>query len=165
MPNERLIKMDERDHEPLKEGEHVCDMCAFGEDEVRAREAQMMKDVGWYAHYVHDEPSSPFNINYHTHGLDVTFKHKDLQACLPAQPQMLHEIIFNIIRRIKSGEQFNVGDRVSNIIGGSYQITFIAARECGRDVLRVIFPDKAGILEKELMDSSLSPQYEGLDND
>ena len=43
-----------------------------------------------------------------------------------------------------------------------YKVTFAKAKECGRDVLRLILPDNHGyIQENEPMNTSYDKQYEG----
>jgi hypothetical protein len=137
----------------------VCDCCSLGMEEVKAREEAMLKKHGWLAHYVCDDPDAPFMINYHTHGLPASIKHKDLQACVPIPYEALHFIVTGIIARIKAGESFAAGDKIFDIIE-NYPITFIDAKECDRDVLRVIFPDQTGCLDKDEMDEALAKQYE-----
>jgi len=154
---------DKCEHEP---GDHdrldkpVCSVCAFGIEAVEEHEKEMMKDLGWYAHYVHDDPNTPFNINYHTHGLSQSFKHKDLQACLPIDFKVLHTIVTSIVNEIKAGKTFAAGDPVFNILQGDYAITFMDAKECGRDVLRVIFPDPTGHLKKDEIEKPYDSQWD-----
>jgi hypothetical protein len=149
----------EREKNMNKNSKPVCDCCAFGFEEVRKSEEEMIKKHGWLAHYVPDEPKAPFHINYHTHGLPVLENHKDLQACIPIPYETLHHIMTGIVERIKAGEKFSEGDKLFDIIE-NYPITFMDAKECGRDVLRVIFPDQSGCLDKDEMDGPLAKQYE-----
>lgn len=159
-------EMDERDHEPLAEGEKpVCDCCAMGEEMVVEREREMMKTIGWYAHYVSDQPETPFHVNYHTHGLQHTFKHKDIQACLPIEFHTLHSIVVGLIEEIKAGKTFASGDISLDIIGNDFPVTFMDAKENGRDVLRIIFPDASGCLKKEEMEEPYGQQWKGTVSD
>jgi hypothetical protein len=152
--------IDECDHEPMNPDEPVCDMCALGPEIVEEREKEMMEKIGWYAHFVHDEPETPFHINYHTHGLTHTFKHPDLQACIPINFEVLHSIVCSIVKQIKEGKKFKAGDKVLDILQNDFPITFMESKECGRDVLRVIFPDPSGRLAKEDIEEPYDKQYE-----
>lgn len=44
-----------------------------------------------------------------------------------------------------------------------YSLTFTKAEETGREVLRVILPDAAGNLMKEIMDHPYDEQWDGTD--
>ena len=123
------------------------------------KQEEMIKKNGWLAHYVSDDPTAPFRINYHTHGLPALTGHKDLQASVPLPYEMLHHIMTGIVKKIQAGEKFSEGDKLFDIIE-KYPITFINAKEGERDVLRVIFPDQTGCLDTAEMKGPLAKQYD-----
>ena len=135
----------------------VCDCCAFGVDDMRAWEKEMMEKHGWYVHFVFDA-ETPFNTNIHTHGLVKTYKHRDVQICAPISAETAQAILTGLVNRIKAGERFSVGDKVFELIQ-NYAVTFIEAPENDRKVLRMIFPDQAGVLDREEMDAVWAGQY------
>ena len=52
----------------IKIGSKVkSDCCAFGVEEMKEWEKEMMKKHGWFIHFVFDD-ATPFNTNIHTHG-------------------------------------------------------------------------------------------------
>ena len=147
--------MSDNKHEGLDKP--VCDCCAFGVEEMKEWEKEMMKKHGWFIHFVFDD-ATPFNTNIHTHGLVVTYKHKDVQICAPLSAETAQAILAGLVRRIKAGEKFSAGDKVYELIG-NYAVTFIEAKEHDREVLRIIFPDQAGVLNRAEMDEVWVAQY------
>jgi hypothetical protein len=106
-------------------------------------EKTMMKKYGWYVHFVINDESTPFGINYHTHGLTETYNHKDIQICFPLNQRIVHGILINIVDEIKDGKTFISGMKYDNIVEG-YNVEFIEAIEGNRRVLRCIIPDSDG---------------------
>lgn len=123
-----------------------CFSCNNGIEATREMEKNSIKKYGWYAHFVFDQTEAPYEINIHTHGLVETANHKDLQICFPLQQQTAHAILSNVIHRIKEGEVFEAGKKYSKILDG-YDVLFINANEDGREVLRMIMPNKDGSFE------------------
>lgn len=138
-----------------------CEICKNGLEAVEAKEQKAMQDLGWYAHYVQDDPEHPFGVNYHTHGLGRSFNHLDLQICLRVNPDVAHMIITNAVEKIKEGFKYQHGKAYDDLIEArdpnlKYKVLFLEARECGRPVLRLIMPDKKGSF-----DGDLAAQKEG----
>lgn len=137
----------------------VCDACAFGLTELEAREKENMVKYGWYVHFVMDDDEAPYEYNMHTHGLEVTSKHLNLQICCPLPMEVAHDILGIIVDQIKDGVIYTAGTRVAGIIK-NFDVLFVEATECGRTVLRVILPDATGCLDRNEM-SNLALQYNG----
>lgn len=112
----------------------------------RAKETQkhfdkQIKKYGWAAHYV---PYDDYHINYHTHGLYEKYKHHDFQITLPVSAENAHGIIHGLIEDVKKGQKFEVNLDYIGYLGSGYRIQFKQFVECGRPVLRLLFPDKNG---------------------
>lgn len=82
----------------------------------------------------------PYACNAHTHGME-RYHHPDFQLVLHYPHQEIARILNTMGRRVQSGERFKAGD----IVEGIYMdcpVRLDAAEECGRNVLRVVIPDK-----------------------
>lgn len=116
------------------------------ENAIRAKLQQMDLDMmdkyGWYAHYVPSGDGTPTGANYHTHGLERSYDHKNIQIILPLSFQTAHGLANTIIAEIKKGTKFEAGVDYDNIMANGYKVRFIDATECGRPVLRLLIPDK-----------------------
>lgn len=64
------------------------------ENKLAGWNAEMMRKHGWYAHFVPDDNKYPNSINYHTHGLEDSFGHPDLQICFPLPPKIAQRSLF-----------------------------------------------------------------------
>lgn len=142
-----------------KEGEE-CLACSQGIDKVREVEQQSIKKYGWFAHYVPNDHLAPFDTNYHTHGVYEKYGHPDFQVCLNVNPRIIHELFFILIDEVSKGKKYEVGKRYDEVLQG-FDVMFIKAKECGRDVMRMILPDKNGLFEN----GELAAQYTMLDNE
>lgn len=127
-----------------------CLICEGRGAELAEMERQAMLKEGWYAHMV---PG-----NYHTHGIEQTLGHPDLQMVLPLDPHLLHSIAHGIVDEIRKGRRFAHGDIVGQIIK-RYNVRFVEAREGDRTVLRVIFPDAEGHLLLNELTGMYAEQY------
>lgn len=138
-----------------------CAICADGMKKLEEREKKNMEEYGWYAHIVMDDPNCPYNYNIHTHGVPHSFNHPDLQICVPMDPRTAHGVIGCIIEQIKKGKKYDTGVPVfdDEVVHGGFPFLFIKAKECGRDVLRIIVSDKYKNLDRETMEHS--EQWEG----
>jgi hypothetical protein len=136
-----------------------CDACSLGLDVVKEREKAMIKEYGWAADYVRDEPNTPFHINYHTHGL-TQYGHPDLQVCLPLDPRIIHSIVTAIIEKIKAGEKFEEKKEYTGFLSNDLPITFLKVTECDRPVLRIIFPDPDGNIWEDAMEDKYKLQWQ-----
>jgi hypothetical protein len=101
-----------------------------------------MEQHGWY---VHATPGNDPYMNYHTHGLDVTFKHLDLQIVFPINPEIAHGILMSAIDLIKTGTKLEDGKHYDQIIQ-NFSVECILAEECDRQVIRLILPEQDGAL-------------------
>jgi hypothetical protein len=147
--------MSKHNHKPGQ----TCDACAFGIESVLAREKEAMEKVGWYAHIIVDDPNTPYHMNYHTHGLQESFEHKDLQVCFPIDPNLIHECVTTLIDKIRTGKTYKAND-ISFDLMKTRAITFIDAKENDREVLRVVFSDEAGRFKEDEIDDFLKQQYQ-----
>jgi len=128
-------------------------------EEIRQREAIMLEVHGWYAHCVPSgDKTTPTGFNYHTHGFEKSYGHKDIQIVLPINPKVAHELIIAILSKIKSGVRFEVDIEYTGIMKNDYKVRFIAAKEYSRDVLRLLIPDKDGEFK-----GMYAKQFKGLD--
>jgi Domain of unknown function (DUF4262) len=135
---------------------------AEADAKIQARDADLLKRYGWLAHIVTDDPASPTGFNWHTHGLQERYDHRDFQIVCPLLPNVAHQIGATLADRVKAGETFGSGQKLAQILRGEMLIKLIAATECGRPVLRVILPDRAGKLDLGEIDEQFARQYEDL---
>lgn len=119
-----------------------CAGCELGEEFLDRKAKEDMAMFGWYAHYVPDDDQCPGGINYHTHGLIESYGHKDLQIVFPLDMNMCHSIATEVVDKIKAGAKFVPDTFYDEILGNGYKVQFIEAKECDRDVLRILIPDK-----------------------
>lgn len=99
---------------------------------------------GWWAHMVYDDPAYPFRVNLHTHNLWEKFGHLDFQFCIRIPPNLFAMLMDNLTHQvIEHGRVYTPGQMLDDVLEG-YNVELIAAREGGRDVLRVCMPDKEG---------------------
>lgn len=120
---------------------------------------KQLQEYGWYAHFVPEDPDFPNHINYHTHGLLENFGHPDLQICFPVSTEVAHGIFSEIVDVIKSGGQFQAGNKYAGILAGDFIIELIHAVECGRMILRIVFPNKSGTYEGDIFSSQFEQTY------
>lgn len=132
----------------------MCDACREGIEAVEKKEAQAMKDIGWYAHYVTDDPGTPFQFNYHTHGFPQKFGHPDIQVCFPVPFDIAHRIAWSAAHHLEEGGKLEAGKSSDAILEG-YEVMCIKAHESGRDVIRLVLPDKNGRFEGEFFKQML----------
>ena len=123
-----------------------CAVCQHGLEAVEAHEAKCMEKYGWYAHCVAEDPDSPTEFNYHTHGCMVSFNHPDLQIVIPLDAKTLTEIAYNVIKKAATGTKLEDGVELHGIVH-DYPVRLRTARECDRDVLRICLPDIDGLFE------------------
>lgn len=140
-----------------------CDICDHGGTEeeafvkIKELEEQFLESHGFYIHFVSDDPNCPNNINIHTHGLE-SFDHLDFQIVISLPKDVVKDVLFSLVERVKNGESFHDKQYVDEIITlGSVKL--IEKEESGRRVLRIIFPDPEGNLNLNQMDEKYSVQY------
>jgi hypothetical protein len=140
--------------------DHECEGCKNGLDAIRTKELEAMKKCGWYAHFVTQDSESPTGFNVHTHGFRETFNdHPDIQIVFPLPFDVAHGLLWNIADRLKNGERFEAKKSYEKIAGNGYNVTFIRAQENGREVLRLIVPNKDGSLTKNKMSGVFREQW------
>lgn len=123
-----------------------CLSCREGREAVKKMEAESIEKYGWFVHYVFDDKMCPSNINIHTHHVFESFGHKDIQVCLNLRPELIHQIIANVIEGIKQGIKYEPGRKYAGIID-NFKLEFIDAVENGRPILRLLIPDENGKYE------------------
>jgi hypothetical protein len=140
--------------------DHNCKLCeGISPKKLKEHEDRCLKEHGFYAHFVMDDPSSPTGVNYHTHGLTKTYNHPDIQVVASIQPEIAHALTHNTVELIKKGTVLEVGKKYRGIIE-NLQIVFIYAMEGHRDVLRLILPDSSGESDKDKICEPFSEQYQ-----
>lgn len=141
----------------MNDKKEYCDACQSpgGLDALLEREQQLLQKYGWYSHFV------PEDANYHTHGLSESSGHPDFQIIFPINPNGLHALAAKIVDRVKNGERFTDGMRVSGIVK-DYEVLLVEAQEAGRQVLRIILPDKNGNLEESKLSGTFAAQFQDL---
>lgn len=141
-----------------------CEACKRGPEAMRIWEDQCMQKHGWYAHFITDEsPECPFGQNMHTHGIPSTFPGAyDVQLCLPQgiPPNAAHGFFVSYVDLLKKGQRFEHGDSSAGIMKG-YDVLFARAEETGRELLRMILPDKKGSFDEHKMSGGLGEQWKG----
>jgi hypothetical protein len=143
----------------------TCKICQFAAEGLTKKEAldkflkhekEQLEKFGWIAHYT---DLNDWGVNFHTHGLQKTYNHPDLQIVAVIDMKTAHNIFWNVIDHIHEGEKFKDGDTASGIIVG-YKVKFISAEEDGRPVLRIILPDTEGNLDQDKIGRKYVYQYE-----
>lgn len=117
----------------------------------------MQKNVDWIIHLVAngacDECGKtemgflPYLCNAHTHGMGK-YVHMDFQMVLRTSEEEIARILNTLGLRVQAGERFHAGDFVSDIYEDC-NIRLDAFEETGRQVLRVIIPDKYNLFPEE----------------
>lgn len=73
-------------------------------------------------------------------------KHKDFQICFNIKPELINTLFFNLVNDVKNGVKYESGKKYDGVLN-NFQVEFIDAKECGRDVLRLLIPDEKGKYE------------------
>lgn len=118
------------------------------QEEIQAWEQDCLEKCGWYTHYVFDDKGFPGGANNHTHGLVESFGLPDLQICFPIPGDICHGILWAAVKVMQDGVEFEKGKEYEDILH-DYKVMFTPATESGRDVMRMILPDKDGNLKRE----------------
>lgn len=143
--------------------EYDCDCAACNGTDMDKWHKEMMEEHGWYCHFITGtDPQSPTGVNFHTHGIETTFKSPDLQIVIPMEARVANQIFADAVNAIKAnGKAFQHGDRSSRVIGNNFDVIFAKTTESGRDVLRIILPDAAGNLAESEQDEYFQKQWTG----
>lgn len=107
-------------------------------------------EIDWIIHLVANDACDacgkeetgflPYACNAHTHGME-RYGHPDFQIVLSLPPREIGRILNTLGRRVQDGERFCHGRYVSGIYADC-DIRLDEFQETGRDVLRVIIPDR-----------------------
>ena len=116
-------------------------------DALARQHEKMMEEHGWMAHFVIDDKDFPNGTNYHTHGLDSSFSHPDLQICLPIRPEVAHGLFETAVNNIKNGASYEPGKEYGNILKDDFKIKFIEVVVDDHKLLRMVLPDENGKYE------------------
>jgi hypothetical protein len=145
-----------------------CFICKGGSREkLELLQEELMEKYGWYSHAVY---GGPLALEVHTHGMEETYEHLDLQLALPFYNFLLNpenvikSILWAIAKRIDQGEIFKDGELVDGVLP-NYKVKLVATTENERTVLRVILPDKDGNLDQETITGVFADQYLGIRNE
>jgi hypothetical protein len=115
-----------------------CLVCKEGPEAAESWEIDTFGRLGYYVHYV----PLPECINAHTHGFDISWDHLDFQIVLPLPPKIVSQILDTFANRVKDGERFEPDTQIEG--GSQFGCKLAAATECGRPILRIVFPDSTG---------------------
>ncbi len=80
----------------------------------------------------------------------------ELQFCINLDPKLLHNLLNDIVSRIKKGETFKHEQEYGNIIGGGLKVSVV---KTANDRSRIILPDSNGVLKQDKMHHDYAPQY------
>jgi hypothetical protein len=141
--------------------------CCHNFESIKKSIDLALKKYGWYIHYIPDDTDTPYNFNSHTHNLSKKFGHPDLQIVFPLPHTVVEPLFSRLVNIIKNEKMvFTAGEVYYPHKGyDNYPITFIKAAESGREVLRVILPDRFGkVLQNELEDDRYLDQYNCLES-
>src|SRR5271166_3599641 len=111
--------------------------------DISPQEQEALESNGWFSHFVLPTGAGQTRVNYHTHGLPEHYAHPDFQIVLPLDGKTLHALAAQLVDRVKKGERFAAGARVSGITA-KYDIflaDFVETGTIRHKVLRVILPD------------------------
>lgn len=141
------------------QNEQECAMCAG--DYPEDFEKKAMEERGYFGHLVAvGDEGTPTGCNFHTHGFWHSWKHPDIQVILN-MPMEVVSPLFETAKDIAvKGGQIIPGRRYDNFLKG-FEVEFAWAKECDRDVLRMILPDKEGETAKDKIAEPYSKQWEG----
>lgn len=121
-------------------------------------EMDMLKTYGWYVHIVQLE-TNPNLANAHTHGIFESFGHLDFQIALSLPKNVYSYIFAELVERINDDKIFTDGMIVDDLLE-KYNVKFLKYTESGRDVMRIIIPDRKGNLDRFTSEEPFNMQYD-----
>lgn len=133
-------------------------------EKLTPEEEGFLESHGWYSHLVFSEDSATRWVNYHTHGLSELYGQLDFQFVLPLDRSTLHALATILVDRVKKGERFADGMRVSGV-ARKYDVLLFKTTESqknNRSVLRVILPDEKGNLDRATISGIFAMQFQEL---
>lgn len=102
--------------------------------------------------------------NIHTRGLVENYNHIELQIVAPFNQNIANMLIKTCVDNIKTGKRYNEGDIVYNEICDKLNVTFVNRETQSHGqilkVLRIIFPDKMGQIDKNVISYPYKYQYD-----
>lgn len=125
---------------------------------IQKQQQELLATFGWYSHCIPSGDNTPYGFNYHTHGLENSYNHRNIQIVMPVDHGTAHAIVADLIDRIKTGTVFIPDIEYHDIIK-DFPAKFIYAVESGRQVLRLVFPGPDGSF-----DGTYAKQFSKLDN-
>lgn len=112
-------------------------------DKINRDHEEMLKQHGWLMHAVPASQYDGIHANYHTHGVFESWSHMDFQITLDMNPKMAHQIIAVAINNVKEGFRYENNKVYNNVLVGMPVMTKVFF-ECGRQVMRIVLPNKKG---------------------
>ncbi len=133
-------------------------------EDISPGEQENLESYGWFSHFVVGETDGNKWVNYHTHGLPEHYAHLDFQFVLPIDSYTLHALATMLVDRVKKGERFVSGMRVSGLMSkhDAFLIQTTETQSIPRSVLRVILPDKEGNLDRAMLKGIFAAQFQNL---
>ena len=127
----------------------------------------MTNKTDWIVHYVSnnaccdecgkkEDSFIPCLCNAHTHGMKK-YNHPDFQIVLDLGAQEVCRILNELGRRVRAGHRFTEGELVSGIYEDC-DVRLDIAEETGREVYRVIIPDKNYLFPEDPLCCGIYPQ-------
>ncbi len=116
-------------------------------------EEKHLKKSKFFVHLVMTDPDTK-GANIHTHGFPESYNHPDIQIVMALPQQIAGAILHTAHDIIKEGGKLELEKAYDQFLHG-YNVQFVWAIENGRDILRMILPDKEGELMEELMNNSV----------
>lgn len=132
---------------------------------VHAWQDEQLKKYGFYVDLVMGGLPDGL-VNIHTHGFPESVFHPDIQIVVNIGQQNAMAILHLIHGNLKSGKSkgYYPGQDYDDIAAG-FKVRFIKARECDRDVCRLIVCDSDGNLDADKMNKPIfAAQYKHLDD-
>ena len=97
--------------------------------------------MNWIIHSIINQAGPfPYLCNAHTHGME-NYEHLDFQMVLNLPTEHIAYLLNTMGKRVQDGEVFHDGDMVSGLYEDC-DLRLKKFQETGRDVLRLIIPDK-----------------------
>jgi hypothetical protein len=123
-----------------------------------------VKEHEFWCHLVSDAPdgAQPTGnyVNFHTHGVQDNFGHMDFQIVVNLGYKHLMTLAHYLVKSVKEGKKYEKDKVYTDVLDDGYPVTFIEVTETGRNVLRMIVPDKNKNLKEQFMDELYRKQYD-----
>lgn len=136
-----------------------CPSSTRGKD-IKKWEEEQLQEHKFFWHYVPPKPGEAA-INIHTHGLEQTLKHLDLQLVAPIDLEVCAGILHDVVLLIKEGLVLKSGEDINNVLKGM-PVGVLEVSEDDRKVMRLILPDEKGNVTSGLISPPWDIQFEAL---